>query len=317
MFLCVSANPAIDKRVTIRSLRRGGVNRAQTAKDHAGGKAAHVAMVLQTLGAKPHWLGTCGRANGEKLLDGLTDLGIEVTGCATKQPTRTNLEIIEGDGTVTEVLEPGLSPCPSEWADFVEACKRRFAQGAERLAVIFSGSLPQGTDPGLYAGLIQMAGEFGCRTFLDTSAESLRLGLTAKPFFVKPNREEVSQLLDMPVSSLSTAIGAVRELLARGAQSAALSLGATGLLFCPGADAPVFFAPAVPLQVRSTVGCGDSALAGFALGIASNFSPQETLKFAAACAAANCVADSPGAARAEDIKSFRQQVVVQTPGSTP
>jgi fructose-1-phosphate kinase PfkB-like protein len=140
------------------------------------------------------------------------------------------------------------------------------------------------------------------------------LGLAAKPFFVKPNRDEVSRLLDMPVTSLATAIAAIRELLGRGAQSAALSLGAAGLLFCAGADTPVFFAPALPVKIRSTVGCGDSALAGFAMGMASNFSPQETLQLAAACAAANCVADSPGAARAEDIKSFQRQVVVQTPG---
>jgi tagatose 6-phosphate kinase len=314
MFLCVSANPAIDKRLTIASLLRGGVNRAQTAKDHAGGKAAHVAMVLQTLGAKPHWIGTCGRANGEELLDGLAALGIEATGCATKEPTRTNLEIIEDDGTVTEVLEPGISPSSSEWAEFEEDCKGQFAQGAKRLSVIFSGSLPQGADPGFYARLMRLAGEFGCRTFLDTSGEPLRLGLAAKPFFVKPNRDEVSRLLDMPVTSLATAIAAIRELLGRGAQSAALSLGAAGLLFCAGADTPVFFAPALPVKIRSTVGCGDSALAGFAMGMASNFSPQETLQLAAACAAANCVADSPGAARAEDIKSFQRQVVVQTPG---
>jgi tagatose 6-phosphate kinase len=314
MFLCVSANPAIDKRLTIASLLRGGVNRAQTAKDHAGGKAAHVAMVLQTLGAKPHWIGTCGRANGEELLDGLAALGIEATGCATKEPTRTNLEIIEDDGTVTEVLEPGISPSSSEWAEFEEDCKGQFAQGAKRLSVIFSGSLPQGADPGFYARLMRLAGEFGCRTFLDTSGEPLRLGLAAKPFFVKPNRDEVSRLLDMPVTSLATAIAAIRELLGRGAQSAALSLGAAGLLFCAGADTPVFFAPALPVKIRSTVGCGDSALAGFAMGMASNFSPQETLRLAAACAAANCVADSPGAARAEDIKSFQRQVVVQTPG---
>jgi 1-phosphofructokinase family hexose kinase len=314
MFLCVSANPAIDKRLTIASLRRGGVNRAQTAKDHAGGKAAHVAMVLQTLGAKPHWIGTCGRTNGEELLDGLAALGIEATGCATKEPTRTNLEIIEDDGTVTEVLEPGISPSSSEWAEFEEDCKGQFAQGAKRLSVIFSGSLPQGADPGFYARLMRLAGEFGCRTFLDTSGEPLRLGLAAKPFFVKPNRDEVSRLLDMPVTSLATAIAAIRELLGRGAQSAALSLGSAGLLFCAGADTPVFFAPALPVKIRSTVGCGDSALAGFAMGMASNFSPQETLQLAAACAAANCVADSPGAARAEDIQSFQRQVVVQTPG---
>jgi tagatose 6-phosphate kinase len=316
MFLCVSLNPAIDKRLTMERLQRGKVNRARSAESYAGGKAAHVAMVLKTLGEKPQWIGPCGGASGEALVKGLSAWGIAATGCATKQATRTNLEIIEEDGTVTEVLEPGLSPSASERAEFEEVCKGRFAQGAEQLSVIFSGSFPQGADPGLYAQLIGMAGKFGCKTFLDTSGEALRLGLAAKPFFVKPNREEISLLLGMQVTSLSTAVSAIRELLVRGAQSAAVSLGADGLLFCAGMDAPVFFAPVLPVKIRSTVGCGDSALAGFAKSMASSFSPEETLQLAAACAAANCMANSPGAARAEDIKSFQKQVVVQTPAAS-
>jgi 1-phosphofructokinase family hexose kinase len=317
MFLCVSLNPAIDKRLTMGRLQRGKVNRARSAESYAGGKAAHVAMVLKTLGEKPHWIGPCGGASGEALVEGLSAWGIEAAGCATKQATRTNLELIEEDGAVTEILEPGLSPSASEWAEFQEVCKERFVRGAEQLSVIFSGSVPQGADPGLYAQLIGMAEKAGCRTFLDTSGEALRLGLAAKPFFVKPNLEEVSQLLGMPVTSLSTGVRAIRGLLDWGAQSAAVSLGADGLLFCAGVDTPVLFAPVLPVKIRSTVGCGDSALAGFAKGMASNFSPEETLQLAAACAAANCLADSPGAARAEDIKSFQGQVVVQTPAVNP
>jgi 1-phosphofructokinase family hexose kinase len=312
MFLCVSPNPAIDKRLTVPSLLRGSVNRVRTAKSFPGGKSAHVAMVLRTLGEEPQWIGPCGGASGHELVAGLSALGIQTTACATKQPTRTNVEIMEEDGTVTEILEPGAVPSSAEWEEFASACRKLFAEGAETASVIFSGSLPANAEPTLYAALITSAREYGCKTFLDTSDQPLRLALAERPFFVKPNREEITQLLGMPLSSQSDWVGALHKLLSLGAKSAALSLGSQGLLFCVSTSAPVFFAPVVPLQPRSTVGCGDSALAGFAFGIASGYSSQDTLRLAAACGAANCLADSPGAARLQDIRDFQQQISVQT-----
>jgi 1-phosphofructokinase family hexose kinase len=269
-------------------------------------------MVLQTLGGKPNWIGPCGGATGHELQAGLSALGIEVTACATDQPTRTNLEIVEDGGIVTEILEPGSAPSPAEWKRFENACKSLFAEGSENASVIFSGSLPAGTAAKLYADLIVTAREFGCKTFVDTSGEPLRLALAGKPSFVKPNREEAGHLLGKSVASPSDAVCALRGLLSLGARSAALSLGSEGLLFCAGMEEPVLFAPAVPLQARSTVGCGDSAMAGFAFGIASQYSAQDTLRLAAACGSANCLADSPGAATLEYIRDFQREISIQT-----
>src|SRR5277367_1665449 len=106
MFICVSANPAIDKRLTVPSLLRGHINRVRAVQSFPGGKSAHVAMVLRTLGAAPQWIGPVGGANGHELVAGLSALGIQVTACTSRQPTRTNLEIMEEDGTLTEILEP-------------------------------------------------------------------------------------------------------------------------------------------------------------------------------------------------------------------
>lgn len=315
MLLCVSLNPAIDKRLILPSLSRGHVNRVRTLQSFPGGKSAHVAMLLHTLGGKPRWIGSCGGESGRELLDGLSALGIQASACKTRQPTRTNLEIVEDDGTVTEILEPGSAPDPAEWEAFENACRSLFAEGAENAHVIFSGSLPANTAPGAYAGLVASARKFGCKTFLDTSGKPLRLALAEKPDFVKPNREEAVQLLGKPLGSLSDVIGALHTLLDLGAQSAALSLGSEGLLFSTGMDAPVLFAPVVPIQPRSTVGCGDSALAGFVFGIASGYSPHDTLRLAAACGQANCSADSPGAARLDDIRDLQKRISVQTLGS--
>ncbi len=201
---------------------------------------------------------------------------------------------------------------PAEWKDFESAYRKIFAENPENKLVILSGSLPANTQPNLYADLIADARKSGCKTLVDTSGEPLRLALAAKPYFVKPNREELAQVLGAAINSLSQASAAIRKLLSIGAQSAAVTLGSEGLLFCPSKDAPVFFAPVVPLRPHSTVGCGDSALAGFAFGIAAAYSPQDTLRLAAACAAANCLADSPGAAKLKDIQDFQRQVTVQT-----
>jgi 1-phosphofructokinase family hexose kinase len=312
MFLCVSPNPAIDKRLIVPSLIRGQVNRVRAVQSSPGGKSVHVAMVLHTLGGKPRWIGPCGGVTGRELLVGLSSLGIQATPSPIHQPTRTNLEVVEDDGTVTEILEPGSAPSPSEWEEFESGCRNLFAEGCENASAIFSGSLPESVAPKLYPRLIARAREFGCKTFLDTSGEPLRLALDEKLSFVKPNREEVAQLLGKPVSSLSDAVSALRKLLSFGAESAALSLGSEGLLFCAGIDTPVLFAPVVPLQPRSTVGCGDSAMAGFVFGIASRCSPEDTIRLAAACGVANCLADSPGAARLSDIRDFQQQISVQT-----
>jgi|SRR5215472_6699820 len=311
MFLCVSLNPAIDKRLRMDELRRGQMNRVRTAEAFAGGKAAHVAMLLRTLGETPQWIGPCGGAAGEEVLNGLAGLGIQATGIPIRQSTRTNLEILEKDGTLTEVLEPGPALSSEEWAALEAKCKDLFAQGAGRLTVIFSGSLPQGAEATLYARLIAAARERKCTTLLDTSGKALQAGLSARPSLVKPNREEVGQVLGMTIGSAQDGVAAVRKIFQLGAQRVALSLGADGLLFCAGPDEPVFYAAGLPVECGSAVGCGDSAVAGFAWGLARGLSAEETLRRAAACATANCVADSPGAARGADIRKFQERVAVE------
>ena len=310
-FLCVSPNPAVDKRVLVSKLKPGQIHRVKSARAYAGGKAAHVAMVLRTLGETPQWIGFTGGETGKDLVFGLKELGIRTQACPTQQRTRINLEIIEDDGLVTEILEPGGAPSPREVADFQKRCESAFAHGREQLTVIFSGSLPRGLGEGFYASLIASAHSFGCRTFLDTSGEPLRLALAASPHFVKPNRQEAESLLGYSISDLSVGARALRQLISLGARTAAISMGAQGLLWCPGQNGLVHHAYAISLEPRSTVGCGDAAVAAFAYAAAVGLRVEEALRLATACAAANCLAESPGAARPADIETFRNQTKME------
>jgi 1-phosphofructokinase family hexose kinase len=307
MFLCVSPNPAMDTRVLVKELQPGQMHRIKSSCARAGGKASHVAMVLQTLGRTPLWIGFVGGDTGKDLVSGLERLGIRVHACPTRQRTRVNLEIIEDDRRVTEILEPGGAPSQLEVTEFHKKCESAFAQGREQLTVIFSGSLPQGLEDGFYASLLERANSFGCRTFLDTSGEPLRLALAASPHFVKPNRQEAESLLGHSISDLSAGARALQQMISLGARTAAISMGTQGLLWCAGKGEPVHHAPAIVLKPRSTVGCGDATVAAFAHAAALGLAVEETLRLATACAAANCLAESPGEARLADIQSFQNQ----------
>ena len=316
MFLCVSPNPAIDKRIMLHALVTGGIHRARTVQSFPGGKSTHVAMVLKALGAEPRWIGMCGGAAGEQVMAGLRMLGIAPHSVPVKGETRTNLEIIDDLAGVTEIREPGEPVSSEEVAAFERECRKFFEQGRESMTVICSGSLPPGAPDDLYARLITSARNLGCRTMLDTGEEPLRAALSARPDFVKANRDEAAAVVNFAVDSNAAAAEALRRLITGGARSAAVSLGSSGMLFAASEGAAILFAPGVPLRPRSTVGCGDAALAGFAHSLRIGASPLEALRKAAACAAANCLADSPGAVRAEAVREFEAQVRIETfPGA--
>ena len=310
MFLCISANPAIDKRLRVSELRLGAVNRVLDAIPEPGGKAAHVAMALRGLGARPAWVGFSGGTNGENLIAGLAQLGVRARSIATKPPTRVNLAIVDERGTVTEILEPGGAPSGKELNRFRRVCRSEFGRGGQKLTVLLSGSLPPGVPKRFCAELIRAARNAGCRAFLDSSGEALRFGLEARPDLVKPNREEAEFLTGDAIRNVASAWKAITKILRLGAKSAALSLGEDGLLWCPGKGEPVLHARAKVITGRSAVGSGDATLAGFAYASAEGRNAQQTLRWAAACGAANCLADSPGRIRLQDVRRIEKTVRV-------
>src|SRR5258708_3744847 len=105
MFVCISANPAIDKRMYVPRLQTGRVNRASHVQPNPGGKAVHVAMGLLALGADPLWIGFAGGSSGIELNQGLQALGIRTQSVYLHENTRVNLEILDEAGGVTEILE--------------------------------------------------------------------------------------------------------------------------------------------------------------------------------------------------------------------
>jgi 1-phosphofructokinase family hexose kinase len=310
-FWCVSVNPAIDKRMHIARLTPGEVNRASEVRAEPGGKAAHVAMVLRTLGADPLWIGFAGGSTGEQLLTGLRDLEIRVQPVMVNAETRVNLEIIDREGGVTEILEPGSAIAEKEWERFVATCEESWCERESHGTVIGSGSLPPEADPSFYRRLTELAHQHGHKMCLDTSGEPMRLALAVGPDFVKPNREEAELLVGESIQDYKSAQKAALRLVQLGAKSAVVSLGGQGFVWQVAAGQDAYYAQPVNVKAKSTVGCGDATMAAFAYAMAAQLDMENTLRLAAACGAANCLADAPGRLREADVRKLETKVRIK------
>lgn len=307
MLVCVSANPAIDRRLRLKNIAVGEVNRALSAQPFPGGKAAHVAMVAKSLGIDVIWVGFLGGAAGDECESGLSAFGVPLTVVRTQADTRANLEIISSDGSVTEILEPGGAVTDGEVERLLVTCRDIFADGDDEIQVAISGSLPPGAPVDLYAEITRIAHIYGCRVLLDTSGDALRRGLEAGPDFVKPNRQEASDFAGYQIHDADSAAEVALKFFDARAQSVAISLGENGLLWQTSIDSDALLSQLPAITDCSSVGSGDAVLAGFAVGYERDLSDEETLRLAVACGTANCLADAPGRVDTNKVLRFAQE----------
>ncbi len=271
--LSLTLNPALDLTVRLPRLEPGEVNRSDTVLTHAAGKGVNVAQVLADLGHQVTVGGFLGEDNPqafEALIArrGFADAFIRVPG-----ETRSNIKIAEQDGRVTDINAPG--PLVSEQAQQALLDQlTRIAPAHD--AVVVAGSLPRGVTPQWLHGVLVQLKHLGLKVALDTSGEALRAGLQAGPWLVKPNTEELADALD-------NAADAISQLHQQGVEHVVVSDGAAGVSWY--SSGATLHATPPKVAVASTVGAGDSLLAGMLHGLLSGEAPEHTLRRATAIAA--------------------------------
>ena len=278
--LTVTLNPALDLTVRLGHLAPGEVNRSPMMLTHAAGKGINVAQVLADLGHTLTVSGFLGEDNAQAFdalfkRRGFVDGFVRVPG-----ETRSNIKLAEDDGRVTDLngLGPQVSPQAQQaLLDILD----RIAPGHD--AVVVAGSLPQGVSPQWLHDLVLRLKALGLNVILDTSGQALKEALAAGPWLIKPNTEELSDALGSDISSLEAQIEAATRLQALGIEHVVISHGADGVNWFSHAEALQALPPKV--SVASTVGAGDSLLAGMVHGLLSGHSPEQTLRTATAIAA--------------------------------
>ncbi len=297
--LTLTLNPALDLTVRLAHLEPSEVNRSETLLSHAAGKGVNVAQVLADLGHDVSVGGFLGEANPEAFdaliaSRGFGDAFIRVPG-----ETRSNIKIAEQDGRITDINAPG--PLVSEQAQ--AALRDRLEMIAPTFdAVVVAGSLPRGVSPEWFQGLLEQLKDLGVKVALDTSGEALRAGLKASPWLIKPNTEELAEALGHSTDVIS-------QLHQQGVEHVVVSDGAAGVTwYSP--DAALHATPP-KVTVASTVGAGDSLLAGMLHGLLSSDTPEHTLRRATAIAAMAVTQIGFGISDAEQLARLESGVAVR------
>ncbi|MFD5451085.1 1-phosphofructokinase [Streptomyces sp. NPDC127100] len=260
MILTVTPNPSLDRTYEVPALDRGEVVRATGERVDPGGKGVNVSRAVTAAGRRTVAVLPLGGAPGALVADLLDAQGIEVAPVPVAGATRSNIALAEADGVLTKINAPGPDLSAAERELLLETVRRQ-SRGADWIACC--GSLPRGLAPSWYAALVARAHAAGVRVAVDTSGPALREALRERPDVVKPNAEELAEVVGRPLATIGDALKAAAELRELGARAVLASLGADGQLLVD--DAGTWFGSARVDAVRSNVGAGDSSLAGFLL----------------------------------------------------
>lgn len=272
----VTLNPAIDETVFLDELRPGAVNRATGHHRQPGGKGVNVSAMLGGFGIPTTATGFLGRENPrlfEELfakrmirdeflrIDGETRTGIKIVGQSIRETTDINFAGLAPTAADLDTLmrKLGMLSKPGTW-------------------FVIGGRLPDGVSTGFFKTMLETLKYGGARIAVDTSGDALKVAIESRVDVIKPNHHELEEILGHGLPDLASRSAATVQIQKEKVPHVILSLGEEGALFVSPEAALVAQAP--PVSVISTVGAGDSLLAGYLAGLVTGRSADECAKLA-------------------------------------
>lgn len=310
MILTVTMNAAIDKRYVVEGAKTGEVNRVKECAYTPGGKGLNVSKPAAIAGARVVATGFVGGHSGAYIEDSLKPFGIESAFYHMKEESRSCINIWDTVTKVqTEFLEPGFTVEKEDFEGFV----RKFEGLVKEASVVsMSGSVPRGLDETAYPRLVRLVKDAGKKVILDTSGRLLAEGIKACPYMIKPNIDEIRMLTGKQCDREEDIIRAAQEIHEAGVALVAVSLGADGSVAV--SDEGIYRAYVPKISAVNTVGCGDTMIAGFALGISEGLSVENTIKKASAMSAAAALREETGFFVREDMERILPQIEIEKLG---
>ena len=290
----VTPNPSLDRTIElVGELQRGAVQRAVRATAEPGGKGVNVSRVVVASGGD-----TVAVLPGDELdpvLTGLTTRGIPIAAMPIGAPLRSNVTVTEPTGTTTKLNEPGpsLAGRLEEFAELVARTAGPTATGPAAAWVVLAGSLPPGLPYDALAVLVRaVRARHGdaVRIAVDSSGVPFTALLQSgeRVDLVKPNAEELAEVVGGDPAEFErdpdAAAVAAQRLREKNVGAVLLTLGSAGAVLVTDSGSHAAVAPRI--VARSTVGAGDSALAGYLLAEVAGRTPEQRLAHAVATGAA-------------------------------
>lgn len=308
MIPSITLNPALDRTFYVERLVPGDTNRILKTETDAGGKGLNVSRILCQLETPTVCLGFVGGEPGDFIERRLREEGVPADWVRIAEATRVNINVQNAVGDPPTLLHE-RGPHVSEEE------QRRFLATFSRYLIpcdflVMGGTLPRGLPEDFYSGLMDQAHEHGVRTVLDVDGAGLEKALAARPYFIKPNRTEAERLAGRSLSSRTDFLNAAHEIRVRyRIELVVVSLGEEGAIAADSRGAVQAFPPQVP--VISTIGCGDSMVAGVLHVLAQGGPLEDALRYGSAAGAATAMTDGSGIGNKTDILRLLSEVKVE------
>jgi 1-phosphofructokinase len=302
----VTINPTIDQTVAIPNFTAGAVNRVRSSQLDPGGKGINVASFLADFGQLATVTGFLGADNDDifrRLFaqKGIVDRCVRIAG-----QTRIGVKVIDPvQLKTTDINFPGQTPSPADIVQLFDILKEL---AATHEWFVLSGSIPAGVSAAIYSEMVRALA--GKKVVLDTSGEGFRQAVSAGPWLIKPNVDELSEFVGGHLDSPAAIVQVARDLMQRhDIASVVISMGKEGAIFVEGEE--TIWAAPPSVEVRSTVGAGDAMVAGIVAGKIRGFSLAECARLATAFSMTAISHIGSGLPSVAAVESARERVTIR------
>ena len=297
MIFTVTFNPAIDYVMQAGDIVFGKTNRSRSEEIFFGGKGINVSAVLSALGQSTTALGFTAGFTGEALEKAVVEMGVKADFIRLKKGnTRINVKLKGNEETEINAAGPHIEKEDTD----------RLFEKLESLksgdTLVLAGSIPASLPNDIYEQIAEKLQNKGIRLVVDATGNLLLNSLKYNPFLIKPNRQELEEIIGKEIKTEEQLISAANVLKQKGAENVLVSLGSEGAVLLA-ADGKVYKQSAFEVKAVNTVGSGDSMIAGFLAGYENGC--EYALKLGAAAGAAT--AALPGLATKERIEEILKQ----------
>jgi len=306
MIYTVTLNSSLDKTFDVEEFTYDEVNMILEEKRRAGGKGIDVSRVIRELGGQSTALGFMCGYNGLEVEGRLINEGVVCDFTRAQGETRTNIIIHQRK----KKMETLLSASVTEVSQFeVTTMYHKITQIPKDSYVVLGGTMPPGLDDVFYAQIITGLKEKNVKVFLDADGETLKKGVQAGPYFIKPNIHEFGRLVEANLKDQDDVLQQVTPYLTL-VDYLVVSMGARGALGVSRNEKFRVIPPRV--EVKSSTGAGDALVAGMVFAFSEGASFKDALTLGVACGTASTLQAYPALCLKEDVHAVRKKIVTKS-----
>ena len=303
--ISVTLNPSIDVTLWIDDMHFDATNRVLEETREAGGKGINVSRVVQTFGMPNLCLTVVGEDNSDEFAGYLEEESIHYELLKVQGAVRENLTLRNGDRTM-KINRKGPFLSVMMIGALMALIQSRMNEGD---IVMFGGSLPENVEVSDYVELMMAVKQAGGRVVVDSDLLTLEDYRRVSPWLIKPNIHELRRILPVEDDSDEAVLRAASTLHKAGVENVLVSRGADGIL-CVNSQCAVK-AKSPKIEAKSTVGAGDSALAGFLIGTVKEYGVEECVRLASACGSACVMQDGTALATRDAAFSLLEEITAE------